>query len=362
MTLGHLAAMDHSELRTLGLEDVHIKAIRDNRPNIPDDTLRQVMEDSWHTCCVCTKRERDVLIHHIIEWSQGGTHAESNLTVLCLEDHHRAHLRGGHAKAALSEADIRQAKEMWIPRATKIRNNYQRSLLDPWRSDRWLWIHLDRLRELTQLQPLLRTDPIDVDTQFLLKNGFIEENGHIATETQWTEALAKPCKHYAFDSSSGQKMAGYVSGVLARLLRSPPVMDITDMLDNPEQLRRYINAGQRVFFRSHLEVQRDPNGFPNNGRWIRSMVSKTDVRLEFTFDLWTSLSMTAMGTHLCIEAERSVVAEVVSVTTVGPQTRVHLTPLGISSNFLPHDPSQGAWVEGANNEDFRKRRKRAKVD
>lgn len=359
MTLGKLAAMDDSKLKILGLEDEHIYSIRERRPDIPVKTLRKVLEDSWDTCCVCTRRERDVVIHHIKEWGQGGTHDERNLAVLCLDDHHRAHLSGGHAKAILTETDIRSAKEKWIRRARKLRDSHHHALISPFHwGARWLWIHLDRLRILTRLQPV----SIDTDTQFLLENGFIDEAGCITAETQWNEVLAKHSKDYAFDSSNGQKMAMYVSRLLARLLQNFPVLDITDMLENRERMSSYIEAGQLVFFRSHIDVQKNPADFPQNGHWLQATVNRTDVRLTFTFDLWTSLSMTAKGTHLPTEAERSVVAEVVSVTTVGPQTRIQLTPLGISPDFLPHDPSQGAFVMGANNADFRERRKRAKVD
>jgi HNH endonuclease len=362
-TLGKLAKMNDTELKKLGLDDAHIEAVRDNRPSIPAATLRQVLDDSWRVCCICTRRERDVVIHHIKEWGQGGTHDESNLAVLCLDDHHRAHLSGGHAKAALTANEIRNAKEKWIRRVRKLRDAHHSALLAPHHQTvRWLWIHLDRLRALTESQPLLRNDAINAHTQFLLKNNFIDETGHIAAETKWNEVLGKSCKDYVFDSSNGQEMARYVSDVLARLLQRDPIMDITDMLEDREQLRSYIREGLLVFFRSHIDVQRNPPDFPNNGRWLQATVSRTDVKLTFTFDLWTSLSMTAMSTHLRMEAERSVVAEIVSISTVGTQTRVHLTPLGISPEFLPHDPSQGSWVKGANNEDFKKRLKRAKVD
>nr|WP_314707611.1 HNH endonuclease signature motif containing protein [uncultured Comamonas sp.] len=359
MTLGKLVEMDDSDLKTLGLQDSHIKSIRGVRPSIPVKTLRKILEDSWDTCCVCTKRERDIVIHHIKEWGQGGTHDEANLAALCLEDHHRTHLSGGHAKATLTATDIRSAKEKWIKRAKKLRDNHHRALLDPFHwGARWLWIHLDRLRALAEFRP----SPIGTEKQFLFNNGFIDEAGRITAETQWNEVLAKAGKDYVFDSSNGQRMAMYVSGVLAHLLQSYPVMDITDMLENREQMSRYIEVGQLVFFRSHIDIQKNPADYPQNDRWLQATVNKTDLRLTFTFDLWTSLSMTAKGSHLPTEAERSVVAEVVSVTTAGPQTRIQLTPLGISPDFLPHDPSQGAFVKGANNADFRKRRKSAKVD
>lgn len=363
MTLGKLVTMNEVDLNKLGLEDFHIQAIRDNRPSIPEETLRQVLEDSWRVCCVCTKRERDVVIHHIKEWSQGGTHDESNLAVLCLDDHHRTHLRGGLAKGGLTANEIRNAKEKWICRAKKLRDAYHSALLVPHqRSARWLWIHLDRLRALSQHQPLVRTDPIDEHTRFLLDNGFIDEAGHITAETQWNEALAKSSKDYAFDSSNCQRMAIYVSDVLGRLLHSLQVMDITDMLQDKELLKSYIKEGMFVFFRSQIDIQKNPEGFPKDDQWLQATVSMTDVRLVLCMNLWTSLSMTAKGTHLLREAERSVLAEVVSITTVGTKTRVDLTPLGISSDFLLRDPSQGAWVRGANNTDFKKRRKRAKVD
>lgn len=361
-TLGDLAKMNSKELQKLGLTDSHIASIRENRPIIPAETLKRLLEDSWQVCCVCNKRELGIVIHHIKEWSQGGTHDEANLAVLCLIDHDRAHLAGGHAKTALSAADIRQAKKRWVERAKKIRESYLGTLLSPHhRSARWIWIHLDRLRAMTKSKPLLRIEPIDSDTKFLLDNGFIEEAGHITIEANWIEVLGKPQKDYAFDSSNGQKMAIYVSDALDRLIQSSGVLDITDMLQDKGCLTSYVSAGMLVFFRSQIDILRDPNGYPKNDRWLQGTVNTNDVRLTFVFDLWTSLSMTSMRTHLPTEAERSVLGEIVSISTVGKQTRITITPLGISPDFLLHDPSQGSWVKGANNSNYKKRRQRAKM-
>ena len=359
-TLGGLAKLDDKALKKLGLEADHIVAIRDSRPSIPAATLTRLLDEGWRTCCVCHKRERGIVVHHIIEWRDGGTHDEKNLAVLCLIDHERAHLSGGHTRTALSATDIRQAKQKWIVRAKKIRDSYDKALLSPhYRGARWFWIHLDRLRAMTANRPSLHREPPDSRTKFLLEHGFIEKTGHIAPEAQWTENLAKPRKHYAFDSGNAQEMAIYVSDVLGRFVRESGVLDITDMLHDKECLREYISDGMLIFFRSQVDIAANPEGYPADGRWLQGSVSTTDVRLTFVFDLWTSLSMTSKGTHLPAEAERSILAEVTAISTVGSKVRVSMTPLGISPDFLLHDPSQGDWVRGADNSDFKKRRRRA---
>jgi hypothetical protein len=361
-TLGGLAKMDDNELKKLGLEEAHIVAIRDDRPPIPTATLKRLFEESWRICCICHKRERGIVVHHIKEWRDRGTHDEDNLAVLCLIDHDRAHISGGLAKKSLAATDIREAKQKWIKQAKRIRDSYCAALLSPYnRQARWFWIHLDRLRAMTQNLSCLYIAPIDSHTKILFENGFIEEKGHIAPEDKWQEDLTKSKKYYVFDSSRAQKMAIYVSDVLGRLIQNSGVLDITDMMQDKDGLKSYVSNGMLVFFRSQIDILKNPDGYPNNARWLQGSVSTTDVRLTFVFDLWTSLSMTSMGTHLPEEAERSVIGEVTAISTVGSQTRVTITPLGISPNFLLHDPSQGAWVSGADNTDYKKRCQRAKM-
>ena len=73
-TIASLVQKSDAELKILGLSTDYITAVRDSeRPAIPGNVLRKVLDDSWRTCCVCHKPGRPFVVHHIKEWGKGGT-------------------------------------------------------------------------------------------------------------------------------------------------------------------------------------------------------------------------------------------------------------------------------------------------
>lgn len=353
-TLVSLNRKSDAELRNFGLLSSHIEAIRDkNRPAIPSGTLRQVIDDSWRTCCVCHRPGRPIVIHHILEWGQGGTHAENNLVVLCLDDHDKAHLTGGLSLRLTADA-VRDAKKKWIARARKLRDVYEKEIINAhYRSVRWYWIHVGNLRNKLAKESNVSVSLSDEFLADLRKKNFIDNHGKINSEAMWVEKLDKPRKSYLFDSGDAQSMAIYVSELLGRFISTSAVLDITDMLAEKSVLRNYLAVGALVYFRHELEIQ---NGSPT----VKASINKTEVRIEFTFDPWTALNQSAHGIHVVADmAERSVIGEVSAITPVGQQLRITVSPLGISPDFVLYGPAQGDWIKGVNNADHRARRKRA---
>jgi hypothetical protein len=353
-TLASLNRKSDTELIDFGLLPKHIEAIRDTkRLAIPSGILRQVMEESWRICCVCHRSGRPIVVHHILEWSQGGTHAENNLAVLCLDDHDNAHLTGGLSLRLTANA-IRDSKKKWIARARKIRDVYEQKITSAHhRGVRWYWIHVWNLRAKIATLPNISVTLGEEFIKELREKKFIGSNGNINPDSMWIEELAKPKKSYLFDSSDAQSMAIYVSDLLGRFIANSAVLDITDMLTEKAVLLSYLSVGSLVYFRHQLEIQ-------NGVSMVKATINKTDVRIEFAFDPWTSLNQTAHGIHVVADmAERSVVGEVSSIGSFGQQLRISVSPLGISPDFVLHDPAQGDWVKGVNNADHRTRRKRA---
>ncbi|WP_159875951.1 HNH endonuclease signature motif containing protein [Aquitalea denitrificans] len=353
-TISSLLQKTDAELIALGLSANHISAIRDsNRPAIPVAVLRKVLDDSWRTCCVCHKPGRPIVVHHIKAWGNGGTHDEDNLVILCLEHHDEAHRIGGLSLKLTPDA-IRTAKKKWISSSKKIRKSYEERLLNPHhRSTRWYWIHVDNLRDKTARSPSLGSNLSNEHINELKKNNFIDSNGNINPDSIWKECLGKPIKNYLFDSSEAQLMGIYISDLLGRFIDSSSVLDITEMLGDKDILENYLAVGSLIYFRHRLEIKKN---FP----LVQANIYKTDIHIEFHFNLWTSLNQTAHGIHTVANmAERSVVGEISSIGRKGDQLHICISPLGISPDFILHDPAQGSWVQGVNNSDYRARRKRA---
>lgn len=355
-TISSLARRSDKALMILGLSGKDIESIRDRgRPPIPAAILRKVLEDSWRTCCVCRKPDKPIVVHHIEEWANGGRHEETNLVVLCLEDHDKAHTKAA-LSLNLSANDIRAAKATWIHRAAMLRDNYHKALLNPGgRSARWYWIHVDKLRQKTFQNKSLSSDLGREYVEELIKTDFITTSGKINPDAMWKEGVKKSKKMFLFDSSPAQLMALYVSDVLGRLVLNSPILDLSGMLADSVALDRYLSRGSLVYFRDQVEID------DKLGQLIHARISNTGVRLQFAFDPWMSLNHSAKGVHLPMEVERSVIGEVDSVVWQGKQLRIQISPLGISPDFVIHRPAQGGFVKGANNEGLKSRQKSAGV-
>src|SRR5690606_26802272 len=92
LTLAKLQLKQDQELELLGIDKERIKALRSgSRPEIPRAALIQVLLANRFTCCVCHDPDRSIVVHHIRPWSESHDHGESNLAVMCLEHHDKAH-------------------------------------------------------------------------------------------------------------------------------------------------------------------------------------------------------------------------------------------------------------------------------
>jgi 5-methylcytosine-specific restriction endonuclease McrA len=80
------------------------------RTAIPPEVVAAVLHASDHTCCICAEPGKQIQIHHIDE--DASNNDPSNLVVLCVEDHNRAHLSGGFGRH-LNASRITHHRDEW---------------------------------------------------------------------------------------------------------------------------------------------------------------------------------------------------------------------------------------------------------
>ncbi len=200
------------------------------------------------------------------------------------------------------------------------------------------------------------------ENQQLIEYELISSEGRIAPTSMWREPLAKPKKNFEFDSGLGIQMGIYVSDLLGRFVRQTPFLDLTPMLELPDTLRSYVTTGVFVYFEAQIDVtlERAHDAYDVPGNFITGRVSNTGVRIEFQFDPWTALTSTSKNCYLRQQAQRAVIGQIASIMSVGNQVQITVSPLGISPDFVLHDPTQGAWVQDANNTAVQARKAAAK--
>ncbi len=83
------------------------------RTLIPYNIVADMMYASDRTCCACSERGKSIIIHHIDE--NPSNNEFENLSVLCLECHNEAHLKGGFGRKLNSDLVIKYRNE-WLQR------------------------------------------------------------------------------------------------------------------------------------------------------------------------------------------------------------------------------------------------------
>ncbi|MDN7726653.1 HNH endonuclease [Burkholderia gladioli] len=347
-TLAKLQQMDNSELTDLGLNIDHINAIKDgSRPEIEDSILNQVLSEARFTCCICHQADLPFAIHHLKEWADGGKHVEENLVLLCLHHHDAAHLKGGLSQR-LDKDKIKEAKANWKKIVEEIdRNQWSRMRTELHRDVHWHWLHFERLQKISTLgQIRLGPNRLTEVIERLKHNLIIDAHGNITSPDGWK--VTNHGNSHLFDFRDGRDVAIYLSDLALEVIDRLAVLDISDMLDKPAALKKYVEEGDYIFVRENFDISVDKshgkNATETNLRFARAQEGKTVI--ELYFDSYTSLNATSKGTHLFDEAKRSIVGSVTKCNEVNGKIKILLSPLGISSSFLLRHPSHGIWVQG----------------
>ena len=359
-TLGSLKKMSDQQLGKLQLSAENIKAIKDGtRPAIPVGTVRELLDESLSTCCVCRVPGKPFVLHHIEKWASSQSHAKGNLVLLCLEHHNQVHTTHDLC-ANLKAHDVKVLKAKWVEYARKIKGNYDKALANTaHRSPRWYWIHWEHLKSHAAHIPPPSAFINSAALDSLKKNRFIDNDGCFTPEGGWLETL-EHSKRYLFDSGNAQSFTVYVSDVMSQWIKTANIIDVNDMLAYPIALRAYLNVGSLIYVRGKFDVETNLGNEDYKNDVIHARLDRTEIRIKFSFNAWTSMNSTARGTHLRTSAERSVIGQVASIDLNDGRLLIILTPLGISPDFVLHDRAHGDSVSRQNNSGVKKRRRMAK--
>lgn len=90
------------------------------RQKVTNDISAKLMFESARTCCVCNDANKSVHIHHIDNDASNSNY--TNLIVLCLECHNKAHTNGGFVRK-WSIGELKRHKTEWIKRVKKRKND-----------------------------------------------------------------------------------------------------------------------------------------------------------------------------------------------------------------------------------------------
>ncbi len=320
-TIGKLQSERQQQLEQLGLQQTAVAAIlQKSRPAIPEPVLVKVLHANRYQCCVCRDPSKPIIVHHIVEWSKSKSHDESNLAVLCVEHHARAHTTGT-LERNLSLSRVKSSKVSW---EEKVRSVDTQAVLAATRLEQVNWNYINELRVL-EIAKSLGIQPKDLSKyRGAVSAGLIDLDG--------TPRPTDGSGFYLYDGSTILQRYFYMSQLLNAALAKLTIINLSDHFDTDLVLPILVPGdvvivvGKHVF--SPLNERRE-----GKGQDCRGVRRANRVAVEYIFDRWEATSSSAKNIWLSGTTSAASVLQVKDVAREAGSVIVRGTALGIASGM-----------------------------
>jgi hypothetical protein len=323
-TVSKLKRAKTSELDVLGISKEVRTAL--TRPPIAPDVLFKVLYKSKRTCCVCRDPHHPIIVHHIEEWHETRDHAETNLAVLCLNDHARAHTISKLSQNLTPEM-IRRHKAEW---EEQVRSSDANSILGLSRVDgaNWDYVNITRVFRLAnQLNIDLRTMPRFAE---LRSQDLLTASGDVHADV-YSPSHPRPSM-YLSGLWEGRMLYQYTSGTLEALIKRLGVVDVTEVTSRSELLE-LAEDGILIFVQAPFYFRRDSKLNSGAGQMRTAYTKISGVKVQFVFDAWESTSMSAHSDRLSGRKVESVLGLVNGSDYKSEPPILQISCLGMGSYF-----------------------------
>lgn len=280
LSLNDLKLKENLALTQLGFTEDEIIAIHSTpRPPIPEDNLKNIFYKSRFSCAVCRDKNKGVIVHHIEPWEKSHSHEESNLILLCMDCHDKAHSYHEISKN-LSPKILRGLKKEW---ENKTWVNDTEIIIKSISENSplgfgvcWDWFNVKRLFEVLEM--------LNVNKKIL--NNYIPDdlmNSWLKIDEKkkyWVEGI------YDFNESE------YLKEIINTLVRSVK-FNLLNTLWSIEGIATLKSGDFIVFQKDFYFKEIDKNSK------TRLCYSKRDnIRIEYIIDPWYCMSSSSYYLHL----------------------------------------------------------------
>lgn len=288
ITLAKLKYLNVDKLLTLGISRKVAEEIeKEVRPPIPTKTAIKLLYDSKRTCCVCRASYKPIIIHHIEEWNESRSHDETNLVVLCLEDHDLAHTKKG-LSIALSKQQLKEFKKNWI---NDVVTKDALAILGLVNRDysRWDYFNHNRIFELFFQNKIEYESFKTFETCYQL--GLINDLGVIVNLN------LKKNQFYFYDFGDGYMLSYYMKELFESLLKHLPIIDLTDKF-NKEDVLSLISPGKFIALQAGFYFKDLTKKQHGKNQMRKGYYQKGNIKIEFVIDAAECTSCSAWGDHI----------------------------------------------------------------
>lgn len=345
LTLARLKSKTTDELISLGLNPLAAEAVRgEGRPPIPAETLTRVLFANRFTCCVCREPNKPIILHHIRPWEESHSHDESNLAVLCLDDHGHAHSRKELSRNLDARA-LSNAKSTW---ESEVKRLDSEAVIRATSVEYSAWGYFNHLR----LFELAEEHKIDLSKV----SGF----SNLRTlDLVFPDGMLRPRPRntfYMYEGAEILHLHRYTKGVMNAVLRRLVVFNISDYLDRGD-LPHLLATGDFIFVQGAHAFKRLITRYRGPEQTTRGVRQANRVNVSFTFDRWEALSSSAHADWLSGTKRAGTLLQVRSVERAGGKLLIRGTAIGISNGYgdlqyRDYAPAFGRFVEFDGDDEF----------
>lgn len=334
-TISKLKQEQRQQLEKLGLAKHAVDALYSEvRPPIPTRTLTSVLFASRFQCCVCRDPNKAIIVHHIDEWSNSRSHAASNLAVLCLEHHERAHAKSELAQNLDAKA-LQKFKTKWEEEVKTLDSN---SILKAMRLEYSSWNYFNELR-LFEMARELKIDLTEIEYFYTAKV-------HKVVGADGIPIQVSPRLSYKYEGPHILTRYFYVRGVMDAVIERIGIINISDHLDKGV-LSVSLATGDIIFVQgSHIfsPVTKKREG---QGQICTGSRSAHGVEVRFTFDRWEATSSSAWACWLVGTRNQGSLIQVKNLSRDNGKLVIEGTVIGIAlgSQDLKTRDYDNKWLE-----------------
>ncbi len=349
-TLNILKQKSLQELAALGIPNHAAENIlKEVRPPIPFRDLARVLIANRLTCCVCRDHGRSVVVHHITPWAKSRDHSTTNLAVLCLDDHDRAHKTGGLTQN-LTPKLVHEFKATWEQTVGHMdaKAVLEASAVD---SDCWWLFNHVRLHELA-VNLGINLNEVSGHRQ-LYTAGIIEENGTPVSHGRRRSGWIYEGEHCIALYAHGR---GVLNAVLERLT----VLNISDDLDRGF-LAAVVKQGDFLVLQGSIVFKSTVPRKNGPGQSLIGTRKANGVEIFFPADRWEATSNSARACWLSGRQNAICLLRVMSIDDGGSRLRIGATALAIGAGLpglrtreyanAPYRAGYFTWGEDDESED-----------
>ena len=328
-TLAKLQKLTDFTLYNLTAEQIS-KLQKGSRPPIPTPTLDKLLYKSAYTCCICRKKDNPIIVHHIIEWSKSRSHKETNLVVLCLNCHSKAHSTNT-ISVNLTIDRINKSKSEWENTVKKHATNalFKKS---SWNlMDNGIWDYFNHQR-IIDVAYALELDLSTVENyNSLLNAGIIDQSGGYIWPTNYPRKNA-----YLYDDYTifNRTMVNYYAALTKKILENAEWYEISNNFRKSAINR--LNNNIIISVTGGHRFKKENNVIAGKGQMVTGYKQGNGLKVIFSIDLWEATSCSSHYVHLSGNRRCSSILVVRDIELTKKRAIVHCTCLAIGTGFTDY--------------------------